>query len=196
MAPDDVFYLEPHEVLGFIEGTATTTDLAGLVRVRRAEFEQHRTAPAPADRFRTLGAVPLGNSFQGEVVSIPAPSEAAARRVGMGASSGVVVGRARVVTDPRDVTLALGDVLVAERTDPGWVTLFAACAGLVVERGSLLSHAAIVARELGLPAVVGVSGATRWLRDGDHVRVDGMTGEVVVLARAEDACEAEGVHAA
>jgi pyruvate,water dikinase len=84
----------------------------------------------------------------------------------------------RVVTDPRQARLLPGEILVAERTDPGWIVLFTAAAGLVVERGSLLSHAAIVAREMGLPAVVSVEGATRWLHDGDRVELDGRTGVV------------------
>jgi rifampicin phosphotransferase len=194
-APDDVFYLEPHELLGFVEGTATTTDLAGLVAVRRAEFARYHAGAAPADRFRTTGAVHVGNRFEGEAPPMGTHADGGERRCGMGAGPGVVEGRVRVVTDPRTAVLAPGDVLVAERTDPGWVTLFAACAGLVIERGSLLSHAAIVARELGLPAVVGLADARRWLRDGDRVRLDGATGAVQVLARAEDAA-AEDAHAA
>jgi pyruvate,water dikinase len=81
-----------------------------------------------------------------------------------------------VVTDPRNTRLQEGDILVAERTDPGWVMLFPAAAGLLVERGSLLSHSAIVAREMGIPAVVSVPDLTRWLKDGDWVELDGTTG--------------------
>jgi pyruvate,water dikinase len=81
-----------------------------------------------------------------------------------------------VVTDPRNARLQEGDILVAERTDPGWVMLFPAAAGLLVERGSLLSHSAIVAREMGIPAVVSVPDLTRWLKDGDWVELDGTTG--------------------
>ena len=97
----------------------------------------------------------------------------------------------RVVRDPRGVTLDAGTILVAERTDPGWILLFPMCAGLVIERGSLLSHSAIVAREMGIPAAVSVEGATGWLQDGDRVRLDGATGRVVKLADA--ASEAEDV---
>ena len=79
---------------------------------------------------------------------------------------GVVRGRAVVVRDPRGVELPAGSILVAERTDPGWIMLFPAAAGLVVERGSLLSHSAIVARELGLPCAVSVPQATTWIKAG------------------------------
>jgi pyruvate,water dikinase len=90
----------------------------------------------------------------------------------------VVRGQVRVITDPRNATLRRGDILVAERTDPGWIMLFPSAAGLLVERGSLLSHSAIVAREMGIPAIVAIPGVTRWLRDGEHVELDGSTGTV------------------
>jgi pyruvate,water dikinase len=75
-----------------------------------------------------------------------------------------------------------GSILVAEHTDPGWVLLFPAAAGVIVERGSLLSHAAIVARELHVPTIVSVPGATRWLKDGDCVEMDGGSGAIRLLA--------------
>jgi pyruvate,water dikinase len=92
------------------------------------------------------------------------------------------------VTDPRAVELKTGEILVAERTDPGWVMLFPAASGLLVERGSLLSHSAIVAREMGLPAIVSLPDVTRWLRDGDWVEMNGSTGVVRrIEAEAADA---------
>ena len=83
-----------------------------------------------------------------------------------------------MIREPRGARIEPGEILIAERTDPGWILLFPAAAGLVVEHGSLLSHSAIVARELGLPAVVSVPAATGWLRDGDLVELDGSTGVV------------------
>ena len=71
-----------------------------------------------------------------------------------------------------------GEILVAERTDPGWIMLFASAAGLLVERGSLLSHSAIVSREMGIPSIVAIAGITRQLRDGDEVEMNGSTGVV------------------
>jgi pyruvate,water dikinase len=178
--PRDVFLLEVEEVLGFVTGTATTTDLAGLVRLRRAQLSAWEREPPPPDRFETVGAVHLGNRFT--PTPGPEPAQGAEdhgdRRHGLGVYPGVVRGTARVVTDPGKADLPPGSILVAPRTDPGWVLLFPACAALVVERGSLLSHAAIVARELGIPAVVALAGATRWLRDGDPIEVDGARGTV------------------
>jgi pyruvate,water dikinase len=171
----DVFWLEVEELLGLVRGTATTRDVRGLVAVRRAEFEGFRDGPAPPDRFTTRGPVATAEL----TADVPAVVEAEGDvRTGLGCCAGVVEGTARVVRDPRGVELAPGTILVAERTDPGWVLLFPACAGFVVERGSLLSHSAIVARELGIPAAVAVPGATGWLRDGDRVRLDGSTGRV------------------
>ena len=77
------------------------------------------------------------------------------------------------------------EILVTEHTDPGWVLLFPSAAGLLVERGSLLSHSAIVARELGLPTVVAIDGLTAWLNDGDQIEFDGSTGKVSRLAKAK-----------
>jgi pyruvate,water dikinase len=179
--PRDIFYLEVEECLGHVTGTGTTTDLRGLVALRKAEFERYRKLPAPADRFETRGPVHEGNSFQGKAGSAPAPPEGDSLK-GLGCCPGVVRGRARVITDPRNATLNHGDILVAERTDPGWIMLFPSAAGLLVERGSLLSHSAIVSREMGIPSVVALTGVTRWLHDGDLVELDGSTGIVVRLS--------------
>ncbi len=92
----------------------------------------------------------------------------------------------RVITDPRNAVLKSGSILVAERTDPGWILLFPLAAGLLVERGSLLSHSAIVAREMGIPAIVSIPGVTRWLSDGDWVELDGGAGVVRRMAPGKD----------
>ena len=97
---------------------------------------------------------------------------------GTGCCPGVVRGRARVVLNPQQAELQPGDILVAPRTDPGWILLFPAAAGLLVEYGSLLSHSAIVAREMGLPAVVGLRGLTTWVQDGEWLELDGAAGTV------------------
>ena len=160
--------------VGFIEGVASTTDLRGLVAVRKKEFERHRQGEAPADRFETHGLVHVGHTFRG-----PAAEEVTGdRREGLGCCPGVVRGPVRVITDPRGARLHSGEILVAERTDPGWIMLFPSALGLLVERGSLLSHSAIVAREMGIPAVVSLTGVTHWLKDGDLVELDGSTGLV------------------
>lgn len=179
--PDDVFYLEVAEVLGLVEGTVSAANLGPIARARRAEFDRYRGEDAPADRFETRGAVWVGNRF---TASRPPVTLSDDERRGIGCCPGVVEGRARVITDPRGAELTPGDILVAERTDPGWILLFPAASAVVVERGSVLSHSAIVARELGLPAVVSLPGLTSWLKDGDHIAVDGTNGIVRRLAVA------------
>jgi pyruvate,water dikinase len=178
--PRDIFYLEVNEALGFVDGTTSGTDLKSLVAWRKAEFDGYRQVDAPADRFETRGVVHQGNTFQAKKTRDEEPS--GDQRKGLGCCPGVVRGPVRVITDPRHATLEMGDVLVAERTDPGWIMLFPSAAGLLVERGSLLSHSAIVAREMGIPAIVSLEGVTRWLKDGDWVELDGSSGVVTKVS--------------
>jgi pyruvate,water dikinase len=173
----DVFYLNVDEILGFVEGTATSITLHELAALRKAEFARYQALPALAERFVTYGAVYEGNTFQG-VSPVQAQFSDGDERQGIGCCAGAVRGRVRVVTDPLSVVLAPGDILVAERTDPSWILVMPAAAGLLVARGSLLSHTAIVARELGIPAIVGLAGVTQWLQDEDEVEFDGATGVV------------------
>ena len=90
-----------------------------------------------------------------------------------------------MVRDPKRAQLSAGCILVADHTDPGWIMLFPSARGLLVERGSLLSHSAIVARELGIPAVISIPGLLEWLRDGDEVELDGAAGIVRRLTARE-----------
>jgi rifampicin phosphotransferase len=179
---DDVFYLEIAELIAFSRGTGTTTDLRGLVEVRRREFAGHRAAAPLADRFWTEGPVYLDPKTAGQPASGEQAEQAATGAVlqGVGASPGVTRAPARLVTDPHATQIS-GDVLVANRTDPGWVPLFPSAAAVVVERGSVLSHSAIVAREFGIPCVVGIRDALSRLRDGQLIEVDGHRGTVTVL---------------
>jgi len=173
--PRDVFYLTVGEALGFVEGTTATTDLAGLTALRKREFAGFREKAAPADRFTTRGAVHLGNAFRAAQAAVVPEGEALK---GIGCCPGVVRARARVISDPRNAVIESGEILVAPRTDPGWIMLFPAAAGLLVEHGSLLSHSAIVAREMGIPAIVSISGITAWVRTGEWLEMDGSTGAV------------------
>jgi phosphohistidine swiveling domain-containing protein len=179
--PRDIFYLEVNEVLGLLERTVTSTDLRGIVSMRRIEYESIRGDEAPPDRFETRG-------LSGQI-ALTAPSDHDGGPVlrGLGCCSGIVRGQVRVVHDPKDAVVNQGEILVAERTDPGWIMLFPLASGLVVERGSLLSHSAIVARELKLPAVVGVAGAVSRLKTGDLIELDGASGVVRILQAREAA---------
>jgi rifampicin phosphotransferase len=179
-SPDDVFYLELAEILDVWEGTETTADLALLAEQRRDEFEEFDRTAAPPDRFQTRGPVHR-HVFNEVLLESSAPASSAGVIKGTGACPGVVRGVVRVVLDPRGARLEPGEILVARQTDPGWVVLFPAAAGLLVEKGSLLSHSAIVSRELRLPCIVSLPGITATLKTGDVVEMNGATGEVRVL---------------
>jgi pyruvate,water dikinase len=185
----DIFWLEKDEIFGFVEGTASCTDLRGLAALRRAEFARWQTLAPPADRFETRGMVDHAQPCRSTDGPRTAPDGDTLK--GVGCCPGVVRGTVRVITDPRGAVIRQGEILVAERTDPGWIMLFPACSGLLVERGSLLSHSAIVAREMGIPAVVALSGLTSWLSSGDRVEMDGACGTVRKLSLQEVAGDAE-----
>jgi pyruvate,water dikinase len=101
--------------------------------------------------------------------------------VGLPVSAGTVEGRARVILDMADADLEPDDILVTAYTDPSWTPLFVGIKGLVTEVGGLMTHGAVIAREYGLPAVVGVQHATRLIRDGQRIRVHGTDGNVELL---------------
>jgi rifampicin phosphotransferase len=174
-APRDVFDLTIAEVLGAIEGFGTSADLKGIVALRKAEMARARELPDPPERISFAGAA-VCRAYQHPVKQAATAGEGV--RTATGCCAGIVRGRARVVRDPRQQALEQGEILVARHTDPGWIALFTNAAAIVVERGSLLSHSAIVARELGIPCVVGLKGAMDWLATGDQIEVDGSAGTV------------------
>ena len=178
----DVFYLELDEILGYIEGNATTKSFEELIKIRKREYEKYRILDTPDDRFNTYGAVGINNSYKCEIKKEKNEKISGEKMAGLGCCPGIVKGKVRVVTNPAGVEMKEGEILVAERTDPGWIMLFPASKGVLVERGSLLSHAAIVVREMGIPAVVGIPNLTKWLATGDMVEFNGATGEVIKLS--------------
>ncbi|MDB4948633.1 MAG: pyruvate phosphate dikinase PEP/pyruvate-binding protein [Gemmatimonadetes bacterium] len=184
--PRDIFYLTRDEIFAEIDGTAVSGDPRALVSVRRAAWDAWAAQPAPPDRFETFGPV----AWDAAAASADVPADgirlgADGVLQGLACCAGVVRAEVRVVRDPRRPGELAGRILVAERTDPGWTLLFPLAAGILVERGSLLSHAAIVAREIGAPCIVSVGGLLAALRDGDVVEMDGATGEVRRICAAE-----------
>ncbi len=164
-AVPSVFLLTIDEVVGALR--SPRGDLAAVVRARRGELARDQARPDPPATF--VGTPPP--------VVLP-PSGGDLLR-GLPASAGVVQGRARVVLREDEMdTLLPGEVLVVHTTDVGWTPLFLVAAGVVTELGGPLSHAAVVAREFGVPSVVNVEGATRAIRTGDVLRVDGDRGLV------------------
>jgi len=183
---DDVFYLQLEEILAHFENTSPQPISEELVRFRKREWQAYRAEAPPPDRFQTHGAPGACRQFEDLTAPRDGETEADADGVlrGLGACAGVVRGKVRVVDDPRNAGLRPGEILVALQTDPGWVVLFPAAAGLLVERGSLLSHSAIVAREMGIPAIVSIPAVTKRLATGQEVEMNGATGEVRVLTES------------
>ncbi|OHV05234.1 PEP-utilizing enzyme [Mycobacterium talmoniae] len=145
---------------------------------RRARHELRQNQRLPESWVGVPEPIPLGG---------PTGSGAEAGTVitGVGACNGVVEGRARVITDPDEIDLDEGDILVCEATDPSWISLFMVASGVVTDLGGMLSHGAIVAREMGIPAVVGTRTGSRTIADGQRVRLDGDNGTVEVLGGVE-----------
>jgi rifampicin phosphotransferase len=195
---DDVFYLTVDEIVSFVEGRSVGMDMRQAIVSRKREFDSYRATPPPPDRFLTHGAVGVVNPFiqvllDGDLLKDLNASDDANVLKGIPCSPGVVEGVVRVVHTMEDAKALQGEILVTERTDPGWVPLYPSCSGLLIERGSLLSHSAVVARELGLPTIVSISGGlTRRLKTGMRVRMDAEQGEIRILDAADTTASKEG----
>ena len=170
--PRDVFYLELDEIKSLTDSQVLPT--AAELADRKAAFATYREQIPPRSRFFTYGTAFTDDRIYASDKLEPAATDLQ----GTGCCPGVVQGRVRVVTDPTTIDSLDGDILVTTSTDPGWVTLFPTASAIVVERGSLLSHSAIVAREMGIPCVVAVDGLLRSLRTGDRITLDGSSGVV------------------
>ncbi|MFD6224207.1 rifamycin-inactivating phosphotransferase [Nocardia asteroides] len=168
--PQDIYYLTFDELDELVRTHERRDD---LLRARKDEFRAHQALTPP--RVLTSDGEMITGTYRRD--GLPAGA-----LPGMPVSAGVVEGRARVVTDLGQADLAPGDILVTAFTDPSWTPLFVAVAGLVTEVGGLMTHGAVIAREYGLPAVVGVERATSLIRDGQRIRVHGSDGYIEVLS--------------
>lgn len=182
--PRDVLDLTVEEVLGAFDGTLPSSDLRPLAALRRADRERWEALPVPPSRLVSLAGRPLDPARP--ATATPADGDATDDENllrGLASSAGVVRARARVVLDPDVPADTCRDaILIARETDPGWLFLMTAARGLVVERGTLLSHTAVTGRLLGVPTVVAVDGATTRIPDGALVELDGAAGTVRILA--------------
>lgn len=170
----DIFYLQLNEILEYENIHLMGSTWKMLVESRKAEFNEYAKQPVPQERFFTYGYEFSDEYIYSSEKLEPAQSELK----GIGCCPGVVTGRVRKVTSPSEIDSLNGDILVTSSTDPGWVTLFPSASAILVERGSLLSHSAIVSRELGIPCIVGVKGLLRSLNTGDRIRMNGSTGQI------------------
>jgi phosphoenolpyruvate synthase/pyruvate phosphate dikinase len=167
---EDIFYLTFEELHDVVRTNQANEQLIGQ---RRNAFKSFQ-ALTPPRVFTSDGEVVAGTYAP---VDVPAGA-----LVGLPVSSGTVEGRARVIFDMAEADLDAGDILVTAYTDPSWSPLFVSVAGLVTEVGGLMTHGAVIAREYGLSAVVGVEHATRLIRDGQRIRVNGTDGYVEILS--------------
>lgn len=166
---EDLFYLTLPEIRDVVR---TGRADEALLRRRKEAFRWHRTLTPP----RVLTSE--GEALSGSYRRTDLPPGAL---VGLPVSAGIVEGRARVVLEIGEANLQAGDILVTTYTDPSWTPAFVAIAGLVTEVGGLMTHGAVIAREYGLPAVVGVEHATRKIQDGQRIRVHGTLGYIEIL---------------
>jgi len=166
---EDIYYLSFEELR---EAARTKKFDYNKILKREEEFEVYEKLTPP--RLMTSE----GEIIPGEYDSGKAPKGAL---IGIPASSGVVEGRARVILRLEDAELSKGDILVTRFTDPSWTPVFVSISGLVAEVGGIMTHGSVVAREYGLPAVVGVENATRLIKDGQRIRVNGAEGYVEIL---------------
>jgi len=168
-AKDDIFFLRFEELLDVVRAHPVDEQ---LIAQRKDAFRSYE-ALTPPRVLTSDGEAVVGNYRRDDL-----PSGALA---GLAVSAGTAEGRARVITDIANADLEPGDILVTAYTDPSWTPLFIAIAGLMTEVGGMMTHGSVIAREYGLPAVVGVQRATERIRDGQRIRVHGTDGYVTLL---------------
>jgi pyruvate,water dikinase len=166
---EDIFYLRFQEIQDVVRTNQVNDQ---LIQQRKDAFQWDRMLTPP--RVLTSEGEAVAGSYRRE--DFPAGA-----LVGLPVSAGTIEGRARVILGLAEADLEPGDILVTAYTDPSWTPLFVAIKGLVTEVGGLMTHGAVIAREYGLPAVVGVEHATRLIRDGQRIRVHGTEGYVEIL---------------
>lgn len=165
--PEDIFYTTIDE-----QRDGLPADIAELIAQRREVRQRYQELAIP----QTFRGVP-------PTVSPHVDRDAVAIQ-GTGASPGTVVGLARVITSPTDAHIEEGEILVAHDTDPGWASMMFLSSGLVADIGGIMSHTAVVARELGIPCIVNTKHASMSLNTGDRIRINGVTGSIEILGRA------------
>jgi pyruvate,water dikinase len=166
---EDIFYLTFQELHELVRTNQADDQ---LIRERKDAFRSYQALTPP--RVLTSDGEVIAGAYRRDGFPVGA-------LVGLAVSAGTVEGRARVVLDMAKADLEAGDILVTAYTDPSWTPLFVTINGLVTEVGGLMTHGAVIAREYGLPAVVGVEHATRLILDGQRIRVHGTEGYVEIL---------------
>jgi pyruvate,water dikinase len=166
---EDIYYLTFEELQEVVRTRISDYD---LINKRKEEFRIYEKLTPP--RVITSDGEIVVGKYKRENLPVNAI-------IGLPVSSGVIEGRARVIVNMEDADLGENDILVTTFTDPSWTPLFVSIKGLVTEVGGLMTHGAVIAREYGLPAVVGVENATKLIKDGQQIRVHGTEGYIEVL---------------
>ncbi|ATI53338.1 phosphoenolpyruvate synthase [Bacillus cereus group sp. BfR-BA-01445] len=166
---DDIYYLTFEELHEVVRTKKLSYD---LIHKQKNDYKLYEKLTPP--RIMTSDGEIITGKYKRENLPVDAIA-------GLPVSSGLVEGRARVILNMEDANLEEGDILVTAFTDPGWTPLFVSIKGLVTEVGGLMTHGAVIAREYGLPAVVGVENATKLIKDGQRIRVHGTEGYIEVL---------------
>jgi phosphoenolpyruvate synthase/pyruvate phosphate dikinase len=166
---EDIYYLTFEELREVVRTNKVDYE---IINKRKDEYKSYEKLTPP--RVITSDGEIIAGQYKRESL----PAEAI---VGLAVSSGVIEGRARVILNMEDADLENGDILITSFTDPSWTPLFVSIKGLVTEVGGLMTHGAVIAREYGLPAVVGVENATKLIKDGQRIRVHGTEGYVEIL---------------
>jgi rifampicin phosphotransferase len=166
---EDIFYLTFHELHDVVSTRRVDQQ---LIRQRKDAFRAYQALTPP--RVLTSDGEVIAGAYRRDDVPTGA-------LIGLPVSAGIIEGRARVIRDIAQADIEAGDILVTTYTDPSWTPLFLAIEGLVTEVGGLMTHGAVIAREYGLPAVVGVEDATNLIRDGQRIRVHGTDGYIEIL---------------
>ncbi|MCK4523522.1 hypothetical protein KAU15_01220, partial [candidate division WOR-3 bacterium] len=171
---NDIFYLTVDEIFAYIYGISVTQNLKPLIKLRKREESEFADKELP-ERFVT-GFMPY--------IDLPNTSleEYDNEISGLGCSPGTITGKIQKVYNPYS-TKVNAEIMIAEKTDPGWLPIFPLFKAIIIERGSMLSHSAIVAREMGIPAIVGVRGAMKLFDDGDIVKMNGNNGKITIIKK-------------
>lgn len=181
---DDVFFLDMDEVFAYSQAEAVNVpSLHQLINTRRQTFERDQNLPTFS---RLVYAGPVFDKTPSLVTQTQQPDASQTEFRGIGCSKGKVRGQVLVVENVQTVEVANDRIIVTKMTDPGWVYLLTQAKGIIAEQGSLLSHTAIISRELGIPSVVGVKSATHIFKTGEWIEMDGLTGDIRRLEKTDD----------
>ena len=171
----DIFFLTLDELEKYRMGRSVQTNLKSIISSRKIEYKTYEENE-PSYHFHTSGPVYLSDDYK-----YPYKRDISTDLKGLGCYPGVVEEEVCLMSNPEELTNIKGKIHCTVRTDPGWAPIFPMIKGLIVERGSMLSHSAVIARELGIPTIVGITDITKKLKTGQRIKMDGELGTVDII---------------